>query len=76
MRLGTSQAELANWLTKEEVGAWWFRIDKPVQEIPFERIGGIEPSEYGEVAESLYNRSVALRTQLDESIGGTECGQK
>ena len=72
MKLGKNKAEPETWLTKEEVGAWWFRTDKPVQEIPFEHIAGIEPTEYGEVAEELYNRSVDLRTQLDGATGGTQ----
>ena len=50
MKLGKSQKEPATWLTKEEVGAWWFRESKPVKEIAFEHIAGIEPAEYGEVA--------------------------
>ena len=72
MKLGKNKTEPATWLTKEEVGAWWFRTDKPVKEIPFEHIAGIEPEEYGEVAEELYNRSVDLRTQLEEAAGGTD----
>ena len=72
MRLGKNKTEPATWLTKEEVGAWWFRTEKPVAEIPFEHIAGIEPKEYGEVAEALYNRSVDLRSQLEETSGGTE----
>ena len=76
MKLGKNKTEPATWLTKEEVGAWWFRTDKPVKEIPFERIAGIEPEEYGEVAEKLYNRSVDLRTQLEEATGGTEVEQE
>ena len=72
MKLGKSQAEPETWLTKEEVGAWWFRESKPVVELPFEHIAGIEPKEYGEVAEELYNRSVDLRSQLEETAGGTE----
>ena len=76
MKLGKNKAEPTTWLTQEEVGAWWFRTDKPVQEIPFEHIAGIEPEEYGEVAEGLYNRSVDLRTQLEEAVGGTEVEQK
>ena len=31
MKLGKNKSEPATWLTKEEVGAWWFRTDKPVQ---------------------------------------------
>ena len=76
MKLEKNQAEPTTWLTKEEVGAWRFSTDKPVQEIPFEHIAGIEPSEYGEVAEALYNRSVDLRTQLEEATGGTEVEQE
>lgn len=76
MKLEKNKTEPATWLTTEEVGAWWFRTDKPVQEIPFEHIAGIEPEEYGEVAEKLYNRSVDLRTQLEEVGGGTEVEQE
>lgn len=76
MKLGKGQAEQEPWLTKEEVGAWRFSIDDPVQEILFEHIAGIEPEEYGEVAEKLYNRSVDLRTQLEEAAGGTEVEQE
>ena len=76
MKLGKNRAEPTTWLTKEEVGAWRFSTDKPVQEIPFEHIAGIEPEEYGEVAEALYNRSVDLRTQLEEATGGTEVEQE
>lgn len=76
MKLGKNKTEPTTWLTKEEVGAWWFRTDKPVKEITFEHISGIEPEEYGEVAEKLYNRSVDLRTQLEEAAGGTEVEQE
>ena len=76
MKLGKNQAEPTTWLTKEEVGAWLFRTDEPVKEIAFEHIAGIEPEEYGEVAEELYNRSVDLRTQLEETAGGTEVEQE
>ena len=76
MKLGKNKTEPTTWLTKEEVGAWLFRTEKPVQEIPFEHIAGIEPEEYGEVAEELYNRSVDLRTQLEETTGGTEVEQE
>ena len=76
MKLGNNKTEPATWLTKEEVGAWWFRTDTPVKEITFEHIAGIEPEEYGEVAEELYNRSVDLRTQLEETGGGTDGEQE
>jgi hypothetical protein len=76
MKLGKNNTEPTTWLTKEEVGAWLFRTDEPVKEIPFEHIAGIEPEEYGKVAEKLYNRSVDLRTQLEETAGGTEVEQE
>ena len=76
MRLGKNKTEPTTWLTKEEVGAWRFSTDESVKEIPFKHIAGIEPKEYGEVAEKLYNRSVDLRTQLEEAVGGTEIEQE
>ena len=76
MKLEKNRTEPATWLTREEVGAWWFRTDKPVKEITFEHIAGIEPEEYGEVAEELYNRSVDLRGQLEETVGGAEVEQE
>ena len=76
MKLRKNKTEPTTWLTKEEVGAWWFRESKPVKEIAFEHIAGIEPAEYGEVAEALYNRAVDLRTQLKETAGGTKVEQE
>ena len=64
------------WLTADEIGAWRFHVDKPVEEIEFDRITGFEPQDYGEVAEELYNRSVDLRTQLEDITGGTEGEQE
>ena len=55
MKLGKNKTEPTIWLTQEEVGAWWFRIDKPVMEIPFDCIEGIEPKDYYDVAEELHN---------------------
>ena len=66
MKLGKNRTEPETWLTEGEVGAWWFRASKPVEEIRFAHIAGIEPQEYGEVAEELYNRAVDLRMQLKE----------
>ncbi len=76
MRRDASQSDRVPWLTKDEVGAWLFRTDKPIEEISFEHIAGIEPKEYGEVAEELYNRSVDLRTQLEVATGDTEIEQE
>ena len=60
------------WLTEEEVGAWRFHLDKPVEELKFDLVTGFEPQDYGEVAEELYNRSVVLRTILREKIGDSK----
>ena len=69
MKLGKNQTEPTTWLTEDEVGAWRFHADKPVEEIRFDLITGFEPQDYGEVAEELYNRSVDLRTLLMEQMG-------
>jgi predicted ATPase len=54
----------ANWLLKEEVGAWWFSGGKPVKELPFDRIEGIEPQDYYDVADKLYESFTKLEQQL------------
>ena len=64
MKLGKNKTEPATWLTKEEVGAWWFRTDKPVKEIPFDSIEGIEPKDYYDVAEELHNDAVEFQQHL------------
>ena len=58
--------ESGDWLLKEEIGTWWFRADKPVVEIPFDRIEGIEPSDYEDIADGLYNTFVELERQFLE----------
>ena len=64
MQLGKSNTVPANWLLKDEVGAWWFSRNKPVVEIPFDRIEGIEPQDYFDIADKLYNTFVKLEQQL------------
>ena len=64
MKLGKNKTEPMTWLTKEEVGAWWFRTDKPVKEIPFDSIEGIEPKDYYDVAEELHNNAVEFQQHL------------
>ena len=63
-----------NWLVKEEVGTWWFHRDKPVEEISFDRIEGIEPPDYEGVSDKLYDSAIRLQQQLleKEAPGGTE----
>ncbi len=71
MKLGKNKVEPTTWLTKEEVGAWWFRMDEPVTEIPFDNIEGIEPKDYYDVAEELYNNAVEFQQHLlnEEEFG-------
>ena len=62
-------------LRPEDVGVWLFRKGESgggstVSEIPFDRIEGIEPSDYEDVAEELYNRSAKLQNRLAEATTG------
>ena len=68
-RLENGMPASADWFWKEDVGAWWFHRDKPVTEIPFDLIDGIEPRDFGDVAEILYNRSVTLQEKLVRRTG-------
>ena len=74
MKLGKNQTEPVTWLTKEEVGAWWFRERKPVTEIQFDSIEGIEPKDYYDVAEELHNNAVEFQQHLlnEEEFGDDE----
>ncbi len=64
-------------LRPEDVGVWLFRKGEAgdgstVEEIPFDRSEGIEPPDYDDVAEELYNRSAELQNRLAEtSASGT-----
>ena len=60
-------------LQPSDVGVWQFREDEAstgstVEEIPFDRIEGVEPREYENVAETLYNRSAGLQNRLAETV--------
>ena len=66
------ESTLPSTLHPEEVGIWLFRrhgTDRgsTVQEIPFDRSEGVEPSDYDDVADELYNRAADLQNRLDES---------
>ena len=58
--------ETNDWLLPEEVGAWHFQKDQPVKEIRFDPTVGIEPEDYEDVAESLYNRWAGLQNRIEE----------
>lgn len=67
-----SESALPSALHPNEVGVWLFRQDgtdqgSTIQEIPFDRSEGVEPEEYYDVAEELYNRSADLQNRLEES---------
>ena len=40
-----------------------------MEEIPYDRTNGVEPIEYLDVAEDLYNRSARLQNRLEETKG-------
>ena len=61
--------KLSRWLLPEEVGAWLFQKNGQVEEIKFNRIDGIEPTEYEDVAEALYNRWAGLQNRLEGTKG-------
>ena len=62
----------ASWLMPSEVGAWQFQKDASVTEIPFEVWGGVYPVDYGDVAETQYNRMVNLQARVENGEGGSK----
>ena len=75
----SSGGELPSALRPEEVGIWLFRKDgsasgSTVEEIPFDRIEGVEPQDYEDVAEALYNRSADLQNRLEGARGKGAAG--
>ena len=58
-------------LRPQDVGIWLFQKEdatpgSTIREIEFDRIDGIEPSDYDDVAEKLYNRSAHLQNKFEE----------
>ncbi len=70
--IGEKVSELPISLQKEQVGVWHFQKNGKVEEISYDRINGVEPMEYLDVAEDLYNRSARLQNRLEEMKGGSE----
>lgn len=66
---GEKVTDLPTSLQIEEVGIWHFQKNGTVEEIPYSRIDGVEPLEYLDVAEDLYNRSARLQNRLEELKG-------
>lgn len=63
-KLGKPYGESPVTLDKEEVGIWHFQPDGIVKEIEYNRVDGVDPEEYIDVASDLYNRSARLQNSL------------
>lgn len=74
--LGAAEGGLSSpsSLHPRDVGVWLFRKDgtagSTVEEIPFDRVEGIEPTDYEDVAERLYNRSADLQNGHERIADG------
>ena len=66
-KLGESTNESADYLKAEEVGAWQFHKNKPVTELPFDLVEGIEPEDHLDIAEDLYNQSAGLQNRIEQT---------
>ncbi len=66
---GDSTDGSEDYLNAEEVGTWQFHKDKPVEEIPFDLVEGIEPEDHLDIAEDLYNRSAGLQNRIEDTKG-------
>ena len=72
-----SEESFPSALRPSEVGIWLFRQDETsagstVEEIPFDRSEGVEPQDYENVAEALYNRSADLQNRFEETARDME----
>lgn len=72
---GTDPSLVRGSLQTEHVGVWLFQTNDRsqgsiVKEIPYDRIDGIEPTEYADVDEELYNQSADLQNLLDDRENG------
>ena len=68
-KLGESTSDSADYLQAEEVGTWWFHKNKPVEELPFKLVEGIEPEDHWDIAEDLYNQSAGLQNRIVQTKG-------
>ena len=77
----TSEESLPSSLRPSDVGIWLFHKNgtlggSTVEEIPFDRSEGVEPPDYEDVAEELYNRSANLQNRFEETAGNAEPGNE
>lgn len=68
----TESDSIPSPLRPSDVGIWLFHQDgtsagSQVREIPFDRSEGVEPRDYEDVAEELYNRSAILQNRFEEA---------
>lgn len=69
---GESEPDSEGFLRPDEVGVWLFRREgdaegSTIREIPFDPVEGVQPGDYEDVAEQLYNRSADLQNRLEEA---------
>ena len=69
---GGSEPGPEGFLRPDEVGVWLFRREgdaegSTIREIPFDSVEGVQPDDYEDVAEQLYNRSADLQNRLEEA---------
>lgn len=65
----SKNAPISKFLRRSEVGVWLFRRSDGgsiVEEIPFNTSESLEPQEYEDVEEELYNRAASLQNRLEE----------
>ena len=67
-----TEASSEGSLRPSDVGVWLFDREKDaegstIREIPFDHTEGIQPGDYEDVAERLYNRSADLQDRLEEA---------
>ena len=63
------QRNSKTFLWKDEVGVWLFRnsdAGSSIEEIPFDTSEGLEPIEYEEVEDALYNQAANLQNRIAE----------
>ena len=76
---GESEPPSEASLRPGDVGVWMFHGEgeaegATIREIPFDRIEGVQPADYEDVAERLYNRSAALQDRLEQAAERGKAG--
>ena len=74
-RQADDQGEIPNSIQAKDVGVWLFQKSNLnqgsiVKEIAYDRIDGVEPEEYADVDEELYNESAKIQNLLDDRENG------